>query len=407
MLKDVFQRNKIFFVSFCALSCYHLFFMLDSVTQTVNRAAYEFHAVDFSLGFCTKILPGAVYHLLVGKYNERVMTVYVRVISLLIILLLSVLTQRIFSVLSDFSKSGVALFMILFLAGPCAVYYCLQFEGCLDAYWLILFLVGVLCMEHTVLRWGIPLLAFLMVLVHEGAVLCYIPLLALILLLKTAVCENKKEKAPFLTLFALTVVVSLGAAGYFSAFNSANLKVADMKQLKEFLDGRDVFTRFYYEWYFFGASEENGLQSDFFPSYMFSASGSPLVQLVLKVCRQVYYTVSTTDYTDPIPQIAYSLPLYAVLAAFLIRFIKRTGQKLLKFTGVCFLLLPLLSVVSGIAFSNDVLRWFSHALLCLFGGAASVVCFADTDSFRELEARIGRRYLIVVPYVIGYPVLMV
>lgn len=405
--KVFFQKNKVFFVSFFSLALYHLFFMLDSVNQTVNPVAYEFHAVDYSLGFCAKLLPGAIYHLLVGKYNETAMTVYVRIISLLLILLLSILTQRIYTALSDHTKNSVLLFLILCIACPCTFYYALQFEGCLDAYWIILFLLCVLFMQNKFLRWAIPLLAFSMILVHGGAILCYIPLAALVLLLKTVVSEDKKEKAALFTVFVLTVVVSFGAVGYFALYNHANLKVSDIDQLGKFFDSRDVKSRFYYEWYFFEASVDGGVQQDDFPEFLFSSSASPLVQLVFKVLRQMYYTVSTSDYIRPLPQLLYALPLFAGLAAVLLKFVRRSKKAAIRLLGVCFLLLPLFSIFSGLAFSNDVLRWFSHALICLFGGVICASCFADATCFCEIEAFIGRHSPIILPYLIVYPVLMV
>ena len=406
--KDFFKTNKVFFVTFFSLALYHLFFMLDSVTQTVNPVAYEFHAVDYSLGFCTKLLPGAIYHLLVGKYNEKAMTVYVRIISLLLILLLSILAQRIYSALSDYTKNSVLLFLVLCLACPCTFYYSLQFEGCLDAYWIILFLLCVLFAQNKILRWSIPLLVFLIVLVHEGAVLCYIPLTMLVLLLKAVCCEDKKEKAALFSVFALTVAVSVGAVGYFMLNNHVNVKVSDFEQLGKFFDSRNVTSRFYYEWYFFEASVDGGVHPDYFPDYLFSSSASPLVQLIFKVLRQMYYTVSTSDYIRPLPQILYSLPLFAAPCVVLIKVVKQHSEKkMVRLLAVCFLLLPLLSIFSGLAFSNDVQRWFSHALICLLGGVIAVSCFTGANCFSEIETLIRKHYPIIVPYLIGYPALMV
>ena len=413
MLKEVFKKNKVFLVSFFAFFFYHHLFILDSVVQDVNGVAYEFHAVDYSLGFCTKILPGAIYHLLVGRYTKPAITVYARVISILLILLLSLLAQRVYTALSGPGnvprpkKSNVIFFLLLCLAGPCTFYYVLQFEACLDAYWIILFLICVLFADNRTLRWGIPAIAFLMVLVHEGVILCYLPLISLLLLLKVAVSEEKKEKRALFTVFVLTVIVSLGATGYFMLYNSSNLKVSDMEQLDAFLDSRYSSAHFYYEWSFFDNSIDGGVQNDYFPSYLFSSSASPLIQLVFRVLRQIYYTVSTTDFISPLPQILYALPLYAVSFVLLLRFIRRSEQKLLRFIGVCFLLLPLLSMAAGILFSNDVLRWFSHALICLLCGAIALSCYTGPGCFSLIETLINRHYPILIPYIIGFPVLMV
>ena len=44
--------------------------------------AYEFHAVDFSMGFGSFILPGAVYQRICGPINESSLTVYHTVLLL-------------------------------------------------------------------------------------------------------------------------------------------------------------------------------------------------------------------------------------------------------------------------------------------------------------------------------------
>ena len=54
-----------------------------------SGVSYSFYCADFSLGFCTKLLPGAIYNLLVGKYSEVAVTIYVKTLIVIVLILIS------------------------------------------------------------------------------------------------------------------------------------------------------------------------------------------------------------------------------------------------------------------------------------------------------------------------------
>ena len=49
----------------------------------------SFHAVDYSMGFCARFLPGAVYQFIFGAVNETTLNLYLSVLMIVFFFVLS------------------------------------------------------------------------------------------------------------------------------------------------------------------------------------------------------------------------------------------------------------------------------------------------------------------------------
>ena len=81
-LKHFVFGHRYYFVILGLLLLYEWVVVGQLQIWRTGIVAYEFHAVDFSMGFGSFILPGAVYQRICGPINESSLTVYHTVLLL-------------------------------------------------------------------------------------------------------------------------------------------------------------------------------------------------------------------------------------------------------------------------------------------------------------------------------------
>lgn len=401
-IKSFFKKNKVWFITFIGLLIYDCLFILGNFYIKANDVSYEFHSVDYSIGFCSKILPGAIYNFLVGKYDMTSMTIYFRALSVILIFLISCVVQWFYNLIADRKIKNIFLLFVFFLTGPVTFWYFLYYEGTLDWYWLVFFLLAAVLLNNRVLRWLSPIFCALMVLVHNGSVLNYIPLLELIILLRCSVAEKRSEKISFAVIFAACVVFSVVPFVYFLSHDRTNCVFSSYQELDKWLEARGATKNAFYNWSFFGDSDQ-GKETWTYPVWLETDSTSSIVQFLHQLAMQVYITVTSTNYDIYLPALIYTLPVYAVFLSVIVSYIKQTSFKLRKFIGVCFFALPIINMSAIIFFSNDVLRWLGHAMICLIGSFMALVRYDYKEGFSRFEEITGKfKSWEVVVYTIGY-----
>ena len=393
-VKNFFIKNRVWFLSFVAFVVYDCVFIIGGLYKEVNDTIYEFHAVDFSLGFCSKLLPGAIYHLLVGQYNKTAMTIYIRVLTLLLMFLVCYLLQRFFNAFPDMKTSTKAIFLILFLTGPYTFYFLLETEGWLDLYWMLFFIVGLLMLNNKVTRWFVPMVFPLMVMVHFGAVICYAPLLGLIILLKYANAENDYDKKSYLTIFILAVLLTGTTFLYFSLFDTTNIALSSPEELEKYFEKRNVDFSYYFRYQFFHDGDGYGTPEEFFPSYMLTDSESKIIQFLCFFLQRIYLTfklASPETYENAIDIIVFIIPL-SILFLHEIQGYKKYYAKtiLKKFMAVCFFILPILCLISIFVFSDDIIRWIDHSVNCLLVGFMALCIIGERKLVCQFEKKLEK-----------------
>ena len=150
-VRDFFIKHRIFFGILILLPLYHFLLAGGGVPFQVKEINYTFHAVDFSMGFCTKLLPGSIYRLLVGIYSREAVSVYLLFVYLFFVILLAVLAEQFMRKFESNPRAAIT-FIIFFLTGPLTFNIFAVELGMLDFYWVIFFLTGCLCLPLQVKR---------------------------------------------------------------------------------------------------------------------------------------------------------------------------------------------------------------------------------------------------------------
>ena len=227
------HRYAVFFFVFVVL--YNFLIIKKGHIPGMDEALYSWHLVDFSVGFCTKLLPGAIFYGIFGEHATKTIALVYEIVLLLaffagLAFLLEKFLQR-----AEAESRGAAFFLvILYLTGPCTFQFFADTIGSLDVYWVFISLLFFLCLESKWARWLIPVLCFLMIMIHYSTMVSYLLMFLIILLFK--VSEGKSSKV-WAVIFLLAFVVSVGMFVYFLMNESSNLTMT-REEFDQFLTDR-------------------------------------------------------------------------------------------------------------------------------------------------------------------------
>ena len=249
--ENLVYKNRFWLLFFSFALLYSFVVINRFIPWSAQGNAFEFFCVDYSYGFATKLLPGAIFHLLFGKNaSKKELDIFMSVVLALIFLGVSYLLQRfIFRVPDNFQKRAVIL-VLIYLSGAYTFAVFTRTIGMLDTFWLPFVILFFLFLERKFLRFLIPLLYLGCVLVHESSINSYLILMSIVLLYRISIEENKSEKRKFLVIFIFSLVVGIGSFLFFSVFESK--MICSMEEFQQKLIEHGCTDFYYYDYAFYG-----------------------------------------------------------------------------------------------------------------------------------------------------------
>ncbi len=358
----------------------------------VNDITYAFYTVDYSMGFCSRILPGAVYAFLNGPYSSKAVSAYLTVLYLAFLFLLSYFIEKFILAFPD-SKKACLVLVVLFLTGPFTFEMFSKEFGMLDFHWALFFLVACLFLHNRYLRFFIPVLVAFMIITHYGALVCYVAAILLLLLFCFVNAETKHERTAHLIVFVCSLCVGLGLTAYFVMNDEKNL-VYSMEAFDDILvNQRNVLPSsgsFYYDIYFYKHSVDI-LSKQIPDSLLFSASDNlSLRDLLSSVLHQVKVTFTLDSVNKYLLINLSSFGLLGFLASILFSYFKNSKHLLKRLLTVLFFGLALIVQAVGVFFSTDNTRWLGHSFIILFVIVFYVLFFDYREGMKKLQARLSQ-----------------
>lgn len=354
------HRFGMFFFGFLTI---YSFLSEESLrTFEVHPWAQTFYAIDFSFGFCTKILPGAVFSFLLGTPTDEKIAIYLKVLYIILCSLISFTAEK------YYKKVGIK-GIFPFFAMVVFIYYTLfnhMVFNLLDFHWLILFFVFLICIFNKKFYFFIPLFFITAIMIHYSAMLCYVPLFAILVLYKAVVTAEPKEKKTLAVIFCVSVVISVGLFFYMLIFESQNVTYATYEQFREALNERGGTKAYYFavSGFYKGAVNEDligmGVNLDNMLEGTDGISG--FINMLITILRFTQFSssgISEFFFLIPFVPVIY-LMLKAITGAE-----KSVNRKGTRFTVFCIFSLFFLILTVGFIFSTDKVRWFCHALIAV------------------------------------------
>lgn len=386
------KQHKIGLGCFAFLLFYDWLIVNNGAFWSVNPVTYSLYALDYSMGFCSRILPGAVYKALIGVYEYAPVSAFVTVFYLFLAGLASSFMERFFEAAAPKEKKTCLVLIFLFLAGPFTFGIFIREFGMLDLYWAVFFALGCLLLPKKRLKWLLPLCFIGLIFVHFAALLCYAAVLLLLLFFFAAKTEDKTEKRQYYLLFALCFVITVGLSGYFIQFESENA-VYPVEEFNAILRDRGVVFPEYLDSTLYRITDSSvAEQTRDIARYSMDPSSSGIVRFVQWL---LYYAWGAFAFSQQYSRLWFffllELPLAVLLIGILISYFKHVkGSAAKRFCTLLMILLFFGTSVVAVLFTTDNVRWFAHAIIGLFICTYMILYYDYRAGFQKVRAFFGR-----------------
>lgn len=336
--------------------------------------AYEFHSLDFSMGFASFILPGAVYQLICGAPDVSSLSVYSTVLLLLFFFVLAAFLERLYLCVSKEHRRVAGVLIFLFLTGPSTFSIFVTDLGMPEVYWVYFALLFFLFLAYKPLNILIVPLCVLSLLVNYASILCYVPFFCIMLLYKLSKEKTKSGKTLLLATFILCVTVSLSFFAYLVLSSMKNMNYT-FEEFNELMRSRGVTELTYTDSLLYGKYEEPypGWFLELAAKFPFYTEGESLslVQMFFNfIARRWAMVYSHLADRNPlkivVPFIAL-LPVIGLIFRFCLSEIKnKKNTKLRRFVFFCIPVLFLFGLAGSWPFSFDAFKWLDFTFIPLF-----------------------------------------
>lgn len=377
-IKSFFYEHRFFICAYLFLMLHAFLVPGEGMFWREDAAMYAFHIVDFSMGFCSRILPGAIYRLLTGGiYTQTAVTVYETILISVFFIFLAVFFEKLIISSPVEDRPVMAFLLFLFAAGPFSFSLFIRQLGMLDVYWVYFSSVILFFISKKKLVWFAAPLFFALIMVHYGAILTYIPAILLLMLYLSYHSEDKKTGKRYFFVFLTSLAISVASCFYFVFFERSNLTYS-MDEFMKILYSRHAGggSEAYYDFIFYREFADKQFMHDYIASTGYDVFGgvdvgnsqgiTSVLHLIwqqlsgLKILRVIY------NFRSNIPSIVLLVPLLFLLFGFLIFMVKRQEKTFGKLLFVGSGLLFVVSVAGGMMMSTDINRWVTHAFLGMF-----------------------------------------
>ncbi|MBQ7740642.1 MAG: hypothetical protein IJT65_05350 [Eubacterium sp.] len=379
-LKKISNEKKYFMFFFLFLMLYNFIYTNKCHFFTVGDIPYTAHIMDFSFGFCTKFLVGEVFGLFFKKVTMTNVTVFETVLLLLVFVFVSFCLSKIIS-LYDNKEDKRAFFILalFFLSGPCTFAMFTDELGMYDVYWIYICALFFLCFKNKVLRFVIPILFFGAIMLHFTSLLCYIPLMFLVVLYEVAQSDNKLSNRLYIIILFISALVVVGITLYMFINERDNLVYKTMKEFNEAAYKKSQFGKdtemTYYDMSFFDTSDTFKVYIKQYKPIFKNVNDYAVFKGLPKIAKSVIdylisrlnqtgflYFVIRTAFVNAVYIFILFTPIYILLFKFWVFKIKGAETKLLKLIYLAMLLL-LFNIIPFLTFAIDITRMYTHSFL--------------------------------------------
>ena len=118
----------------------------------IYDVVYAFHAVDYSMGFASKILVGAVYQFFFGEINRETMIIFDKIVLCIIFAVSSVLLEKLMLHTEEKHRKTAFFILMFFLTGtPTFTAYVFAL-GMMDTFFVVFALLFIIFLSFYILH---------------------------------------------------------------------------------------------------------------------------------------------------------------------------------------------------------------------------------------------------------------
>lgn len=359
-----FCKNHIYaFTFFVFLVLYNFVVVSECKLPVISELVYSFHAVDYSMGFCSQMLPGAIFNFFHDQINNELVLIHEIILLLLLFLAVAFFCEKLIKKAPFEYRKTVLTFIFFFLSGPATFAVYVRDIGSLDVYWVFSVVFFLVCLNNKRL-YPLMVIPFVTcVLVHYASFICFIPFFVILTLYRISTLDDKKEKKLLWSVLIVSIVADLVLTVYFIMFQRASLAYT-LEEFHAIFDERNVTWREYYDWNFYQTGKaEIGEKLTLLNDESISFFKLLLLQIQLTINLYIQYS---ERFGDVIKTFILILPILVLFFAFIVKKIKNNKvNKLMVFSLISSFVLFFATNFAALMLSNDRVRWLAHAFLAL------------------------------------------
>lgn len=389
--------------------CFFAFFILyltiipgDCKIWKIDDSTYSFFVVDFSIGFCSRILQGAIFNLFFDTANTTNVSIFWSVSFLFTAAVICFFAEKVILKTEPEYRKAAILTFLFFFTGPCTFAMHFKTIGLIEFFWVSCLVLFFLVLQKKQLWFLIVPISVMMIFYYYAAIICYVPLLAILLLYKISTLNDKKDRRYLTVVFFGAVILSIFFTFYFVFFERSNLNYT-MEEFDNILLSRGVENKGLYYYNFAFYRHMDNLMDD--PNYNLpkvEESTSPLMAFKV-IMQQISVTLRLISFSHiTLIVLLLILPILVYIYRYIISEMKKNRDNKLKtFSLFCMAALFPFTLITGFCLSTDVVRWISNAFTPLF--IAFIYAVYKNNDWKSVHKDINSIPLsYLIPYYLVY-----
>ena len=382
--KSFINTHRFAIAFFVFLMSYHVIIVNRLKLWDVHALTYSQYCADFSFGFGTKLLHGAIYRFLFGgETTPLTVRIYSAALVIVFFALLSFKLEKFIKRMPEKYLNSALLLILFFLSGPFTFGIYTKMLGLSDTYWLFIALAFIDCLEHRKLRFLIPFLIALSLFFHFSAIIFVIPLFSIFMLYYASICTDKKEKTALIVVFGASLL--LAAVVFFVLILNESRTVVSMPEFHRKLKENGTDFTFYYDYAFFHKWGDNVFVPE--EITMMKPSLMKFIYLFYYQVKMIYDELGNGR-QDGYFVTALGVLIVSPIVVLFTRFHKialvRKSNRLRQFCA--FLMIahfPFLFILAMLfAISVDMTRYLSYAMISMF--STVLIILYNEEQMREV-----------------------
>lgn len=394
-MKD-FGRYKSFFLIFAFALFYGFVVVGQCGIWSVSEVGYSYHALDYSMGFASTILPGAIYNFLFSTLNRQQVSVYLTVLYILFFSTVALLLNKLYisAKAQNYNKSCMVLFF-LFLSGPCAVSSFLTSFGMLEFYWVFFAAFFFIFLAYKPLYVLIVPLCVIELLVNYSSIICFIPFFCILILYKISKEKDKVGRILLWITFSFCIVVSIPFAVYLMT-NVPNCMKYSLEDFHEILRQRGVVFYRYCEGQLYRVDEyvNNPYLKKLPEAALLQQQGvvSYLIEYVKGYASIAFYhgLMERRPWLMVVPILLIFPVVYLIISILISELKYNKNNKVRRFALFCMIALFPFCLFVSLFFSYDYLKWLTFSMILLFSSFLYILFSEKERVWQEVNARLSR-----------------
>lgn len=388
---------------FLIFIAYNFFVTASMNPMGLSDVCYPYFLVDFSMGFCSKLLPGAIYNFFFNNTSKEAVFAFNTVVFLVFVLIILLLLEKLLLLHEGKNRTNIILLTVFFLTGISTFPMYVYKMGSLDSFWMYFTVLSVLFLSDKRLYLLIVPSSLMVIMVNFGSLFVYIPFILLLMIYKTTVIQDKKEKALLWGVITLSLVSTVLLTGYFVLCEKDNL-VYTFEEFSAILNERGYegvskyyATALYPEPYYENIDYE-GIDS----------IESPLPKALYFLYQRLLFTLRAISFENGIGPLLICLPVVSAVFLCFRAFLKKENvDRLKKAVIILMSLMFFLSIAACTAFSADIVRFTGHAYTLLLASFFFVMYYERekiADHLSKLLSKVPQ--FVIIVYTLFYALMV-